>query len=532
MRHLRIIIYICFFIEGLAAQPLDKILYQDRWYCNDACMDYDGGVLLLGFNQRDFTTTLLNKTDVNGNIIWTKALRNKTGSGLVYGMAKCADGGTLLTGFTDRFSPKQGTSYLFVFKLDACGKMLWSHIYPSNDYGQSYMLRELPNKNILVAAQGIYPNYGTLVLLNPQGQYLKQFTTQQWTTSWSLKNSELLTAGFGWWPPDPNSSSVTLYTSAMALDTALNLNWENVYDLKKDIIDDVSEGIYRTLGDTVITINAQRPNHQRPNTSTIYIMKRLPYGEQYKPCYLADTSHIWANLWDAAQLGDTETILLMHNSADIQSAHYPTVTLMRLNNQGVIKDTFIYEHHYQTYKYGMAVRLLEGGNGKYYSIANITTYDYQSSGFRLTGFDEHLNILSQDHSPRNYDTLCSGMADTTTLYFDTDSLTDTIPIRITADDVYDPYFLHYTHVASIPLSVLQLYPNPANEVLNISLPGPYSPCQATCYFVDMKGRICKQQTLTLPGSADINALSPGFWTIKLYADGKLYTGRFIKVSKD
>jgi len=100
----------------------------------------DGGFIITGqsasFSVGLFDVYLI-KTDVNGNVIWTKSFG---GSGLDVGndVQQTLDNGFIITGFTENLGSSGGYD-IYLIKTDSIGTLLWSKTYGGSgtDYGFS-----------------------------------------------------------------------------------------------------------------------------------------------------------------------------------------------------------------------------------------------------------------------------------------------------------------------------------------------------------------------------------------------------------
>jgi len=117
------ILYICFSFICLLCQSQNWL----RTYPigNFAVEAYDHGMFIGAGNS----SSILNKTDINGNIIWQRKIGN--GDATINGICASKDGGATILGNISQ----GGISNLFLLKLNKCGENEWRKIY------------ELPNVN-------------------------------------------------------------------------------------------------------------------------------------------------------------------------------------------------------------------------------------------------------------------------------------------------------------------------------------------------------------------------------------------------
>jgi aminopeptidase YwaD len=74
------------------------------------------------------------------------------------------------------------------------------------------------------------------------------------------------------------------------------------------------------------------------------------------------------------------------------------------------------------------------------------------------------------------------------------------------------------------MSVIRLYPNPAKEMIQLSLPANYDNFEGTIF--DLSGRSIK--TITSPTNIDVNELSSGMYILKATLDNVPFEQKFIK----
>jgi hypothetical protein len=79
-------------------------------------------------------------------------------------------------------------------------------------------------------------------------------------------------------------------------------------------------------------------------------------------------------------------------------------------------------------------------------------------------------------------------------------------------------------VDDIDMSVIRLYPNPAKEMIQLSLPANYDNFEGTIF--DLSGRSIK--TITSPTNIDVNELSSGMYILKATLDNVPFEQKFIK----
>ena len=80
---------------------------------------------------------------------------------------------------------------------------------------------------------------------------------------------------------------------------------------------------------------------------------------------------------------------------------------------------------------------------------------------------------------------------------------------------------------NIPVRTLDIYPNPAQQSINIKIPLPESACSVS--ISDLLGRELSRQTIANEGKVNIEALPDGFYLLTATtSSGKVYSGKFRK----
>jgi hypothetical protein len=133
----------------------------------------DGGYILAGqtwlfhgpFGNYDM---YIIKTDLNGNVQWTKIFfREEQGGDVALGIQQVSDGGYIIGGFTQS---SQWASY--IIRTDGSGNPVWSNIYPGEWQSECYDIQSTPDGGFIYT--GTESNFTTdtdvlLVKLNGDG---------------------------------------------------------------------------------------------------------------------------------------------------------------------------------------------------------------------------------------------------------------------------------------------------------------------------------------------------------------------------
>ena len=142
----KLIIFICLACvmntRYVVGQPWVRTFYQTtNTYFHEMTETYDKGYFIVGqVNSGPGVPknyTWLNKTDINGYLIWAKTLCSPTYQIVILGIDKVEDGGIILTGVTTKVDSTGYYDILFI-KINSCGEKVWCKIIstPGNDdYG-------------------------------------------------------------------------------------------------------------------------------------------------------------------------------------------------------------------------------------------------------------------------------------------------------------------------------------------------------------------------------------------------------------
>jgi len=141
-----------------------------------AAQTADGGYIVVGSTRPPAATDMdlyITKTDALGNTLWTKTLGGHLDE-VGYDVIATADGGSLVTGYTESFSPSFRS--LWLVKLAANGDTMWTRVYGVHNEGYSV---QVTSDSGYVAA-GI----GVLSDLETQGIYVVKTFADGNTVDW------------------------------------------------------------------------------------------------------------------------------------------------------------------------------------------------------------------------------------------------------------------------------------------------------------------------------------------------------------
>lgn len=159
----------------------------------------------------------------------------------------------------------------------------------------------------------------------------------------------------------------------------------------------------------------------------------------------------------------------------------------------------------------------------------VILYDVSYPKDNITFFlnDGHGNFTQTDNSGYGayhvgHSNISIGMTD-----LDNDGKMDVVLSQINGSM---NYWLNKTSTSSSGVSDaefnINLYPNPVVDVLHLGI----TSTQPIIYQItDLQARVVKQGKMTATNSVDVNSLTPGVYVIRLRANSKVYTSKFVKL---
>ncbi len=85
----------------------------------------------------------------------------------------------------------------------------------------------------------------------------------------------------------------------------------------------------------------------------------------------------------------------------------------------------------------------------------------------------------------------------------------------------------FTSTREIAIGEVSVSPNPASDFIDFPLPTPfYQPIDLN--FFDSRGRLVKRISAAAGQRVDVGNLTPGWYTVKVAADDRVYVGKFVK----
>lgn len=128
---------------------------EDRCYDVKQCMD--GGYILTGYktNFGALKDIWIVKTNASGDTLWTKSFGG-TNEDCGYSVDLCADGGYIITGYTESFGA--GSREIILIKIDSIGGTAWEKTYGGTDWEWGFDVNQTSDGGYIVC--GITKSYG------------------------------------------------------------------------------------------------------------------------------------------------------------------------------------------------------------------------------------------------------------------------------------------------------------------------------------------------------------------------------------
>jgi len=112
--------FLCFLSFFCSAQQWIRT-YGTGYTANWVIEDYDKGYIILG-TKLNAGYGLITKTDINGNLLWTKHIGNNLYNMFVNNIELTTDNGLIIAGTTTKYGNQQDA---YILKLNACGDLVW-----------------------------------------------------------------------------------------------------------------------------------------------------------------------------------------------------------------------------------------------------------------------------------------------------------------------------------------------------------------------------------------------------------------------
>jgi hypothetical protein len=133
--------------------------------CLGARQTFDGGYFLFGNTGWSSSDIYLIKTDANGDTDWTRTY-DIAQYDIGYGGEQTSDGGYIITGAAGPSSDKD----IYLLKIDANGDLDWLQVYPSTGYDFGWCVEQTSDNGYIVGGyNSSNPDRGYLMKTDPDG---------------------------------------------------------------------------------------------------------------------------------------------------------------------------------------------------------------------------------------------------------------------------------------------------------------------------------------------------------------------------
>ena len=196
---------------------------------------YDMGFLLAG-PQESYKLSSVLKTDINGNLLWSKTIGNNQNLCIISSVETTHDEGLIISGLTNKFDVYGDP---FLLKYNSCGELEWCTVIntPSIDDYAKYAMETTTNEVVLLTIYSApNPNHHTqLFKFNSSGGLIwrQNYPTQGNAFEDSpiklfLDNNAYLISAMCYYP-DPGIPGGYERPYYISTDTAGNVIWRLVY---------------------------------------------------------------------------------------------------------------------------------------------------------------------------------------------------------------------------------------------------------------------------------------------------------------
>jgi len=496
----------------------------------DIIETYDKGYLLLSnvYGENPAFKCWLLKTDINGDTLWTKVLKNVNGSFIPNAIAQTDDNGFVIVGGIEN---DINTSNPIIIKLNTCGEKEWCVQLYKEDYAFSSDVIIGENNNIYavtVQMGDIFNDRIHIYCLNPDGELLwrEGYATkddhpllESPTCNWifSTNDNGFMLVGDGYYPTsgDPNGLHL-LRALYVKIDEDGNEEWVLPYGSSSDqfsaagmIIEDENNnfmglGSDRSLeNNRSLIMNFDQDGNELDqyllDTDTVFnnalghsygfFAKEKNDGTLLVGCAHLDEPQGYVK-WGMVILDEEYNLISTYNNQPNSISNF------------VMKETF---------------------DGKLIQLSNIYGEYPGQFNLYLTKMNQNVEYDSVYTEVFPYDYECDHDIEYEIIYI------DNCDIIMGTEEIPSPQMYH-SQLQTIPI---HFYPNPAMDFLNIEF-------KNTEYFSNLSFRIIDVLGLQVYKSAiakgqkqiglDINHWQKGLYILQIEQNNKIIGhNRFIKM---
>jgi Secretion system C-terminal sorting domain len=412
--------------------------------------NYDHGFCILGDAGSTNAKIQLIKTDVDGNMLWTKNIGTPGYFSSATGIDNTLDGGLILGGVTSQYD-SMGAA--FALKLDACGNKQWCKIFSlAGDYDFLSDVYQLSDSHYIALTNLFGPNSSNnqrvgLMKLDTLGNtiWYRDFSHYDNPTAWSL----LLSGDNGfvvsgqWYIPNPGDT--TYYwsrTMVIKVDSAGNEQWNIPYGAANYFVSR-GAGARETIDGGFLVLCTQRDTINA-NKDWTYLFKTNLNGNVQWSKQIGDTAKAIWDL-DIVALNDSQSAILSVIS-DTSSTNVFNLKVLKIDTAGTILDSVTYGYN----SYSPLGRIKKTSDNKIL-VCSTKYLGSNNHDIYVLKLNENLQLDTMYNISLNYDSLCSTGIPTGTITLDTMSY---VGVEETIKEA----------------ETFTVYPNPSFGKFNVSYP--------------------------------------------------------------
>jgi hypothetical protein len=419
---------------------------------------YDNSYFIVGaIVDQDYTKGWSIKSDINGSILWDKALTHYQSDLSSRAVALDENGNTYVCGVI--WSDYIG-NWPIVMKFNACGEKQWCRILKDEqyDHGAGVDIKINENGEIIILTWLFLDEYSDLVFLfglDDNGNVLweKPYASQS-SYSWIryplpyrllISNNEYYIAGSCYWPYPDDTTHWYLRPMFIGIDSLFYEKWMipfyaldsifgQAYNLTK-----LNDSIFIGVGDRWL-------DNDSKNSIFMY--------------FDSEGQELGYTQMPNASIGPDIIANVARGVVQVNDSLLMSLSVWSDTPEGklgfFVFDTTgsIFNLHEDIYC-ATAEDLIKTFDGNYVAIANVNSPD---PNIYLTKFDENLNPVPFDTNTYTYDSLCPEPIQSGTI-----DLSDCL-VWTGAEEIPSPEE-YYSFIATIPINA---YPNPAETEITLA----------------------------------------------------------------
>ncbi len=452
MKRIILILYCIVFISAANSQEWIRV-YGDESSAGGKYVieTYDKGYIFLG-PKNSYKYAWIVKTDINGNILWNKRIGNNSSKTIPNNIVQTNDMGYIFCGGTSKWDPY---SDAFIQKLDVCGEPEWCKVFNSrsydyeSDYGQR--VKQLSDGGYLFLTRYLGKNpYQRIHLtkFDENGSMVWQhvyvqadpgiFNEEGWDLTIVNDNRYLIT---GWcYYPDPGDSIVGWRRPLFIMTDSLGeIVWEKPWVVDGYYVGSTRASVVDSIGN-IYTAGKVYIRDEADNLPAL--IKTSPEGDElYYNSVIEEDA--WGICTTIEWINDSTLFMTAGWEDNFDNTHD---AFLKVDTLGNLIDSLNIIPPMSNGIY-WTIRTFDG---KYVSVGTDYDGNWDMYGFKVNENMEYDSIYTKQFV---YDSLCNDSITSETYDLKCDIVTDIDEPFTTAEG-----------------SKMKIYPNPATDVVNFSLP--------------------------------------------------------------